>query len=243
MLQVRPELTWRDVQGIMAQTSQIVENDPRMNEDENFWTINGAGFHHSYLYGFGVIDATAAVRLAESFELFPEERVLWVKSLDDINVTIPDDSSKSAEFILTMPPETSGYFVESVVVKVFLDHPSRGDLELTLKSPQGTASVLHSGQHPENTHLNAGESWDFLTVRNWGEKPNGNWILNVSDKRAENVNEDCVDLPYAFFLPAQKGAPFGATVSCAGIERAASKQCVNGVQNDPNLETLVDSQG
>lgn len=60
MLQVNPDLTWRDVQGVLASTSQKVQpSDPS-------WSTNAAGFHHSYLYGFGVVDAGAAVKASKS---------------------------------------------------------------------------------------------------------------------------------------------------------------------------------
>jgi hypothetical protein len=45
MLQVNPNLGWRDVQAILSETSQ--QADPT----DSSWVINGGGLHHSYEYG------------------------------------------------------------------------------------------------------------------------------------------------------------------------------------------------
>ena len=52
MLELKPQLGWRDVQAILAVTSRKFDN-----EDDS-WTINAAGISHSYKYGFGIISAT-----------------------------------------------------------------------------------------------------------------------------------------------------------------------------------------
>ncbi|EOD26599.1 hypothetical protein EMIHUDRAFT_205709 [Emiliania huxleyi CCMP1516] len=62
MLEAAPQLTYRDVQGILAQTSYMT--DP----DDEGWTTNEAGYHHNAKYGFGMVDAQAAVEAAQSWE-------------------------------------------------------------------------------------------------------------------------------------------------------------------------------
>jgi kexin len=58
MLQANPLLGWRDVQGILAATTS--RNDPT----SSLWTTNAAGFIHNIKYGFGMVDAGAAVAAA-----------------------------------------------------------------------------------------------------------------------------------------------------------------------------------
>jgi subtilisin family serine protease len=66
MLEANPDLGWRDVQEILAYSAW--NSDP----GSDTWSINGAqnwnggGLHVSRDYGFGMIDARAAVRLAET---------------------------------------------------------------------------------------------------------------------------------------------------------------------------------
>ncbi|KAH8075748.1 serine-type endopeptidase [Aureococcus anophagefferens] len=56
LLEANPQLGWRDVQGILASTSQRVD----LASDDS-WTTNLAGVSHSYKYGFGLVDALAAL--------------------------------------------------------------------------------------------------------------------------------------------------------------------------------------
>jgi kexin len=61
MLQANPQLGWRDVHGILAATTS--RNDPT----SSLWTTNAAGFIHNIKYGFGMVDASAAVEAALSW--------------------------------------------------------------------------------------------------------------------------------------------------------------------------------
>lgn len=67
MLQANPNLGYRDAQQILALSARKV-NDPatqwRINNAKNW---NGGGMQVSHDYGFGMVDARAAVRLAESW--------------------------------------------------------------------------------------------------------------------------------------------------------------------------------
>ena len=58
MYDANPYLTWRDVQEILVQTSRM--NDP----SDSSWNTNGAGHDVSHKYGFGAVDAGAAVSMA-----------------------------------------------------------------------------------------------------------------------------------------------------------------------------------
>jgi subtilisin family serine protease len=64
MLEANPNLTTRDVEHILAKTSQ--RNDPNGTNTEGKpkWMQNKAGLLVSYEYGFGAIDAAAAVQAA-----------------------------------------------------------------------------------------------------------------------------------------------------------------------------------
>ncbi|WP_159731875.1 S8 family serine peptidase [Methylosinus sp. Ce-a6] len=75
MLQANPNLGYRDVQQILAYSAKKV-NDPTPTSTDpyNVWTTNragnwnGRGLHYSLDYGFGEVDARAAVRLAETWQ-------------------------------------------------------------------------------------------------------------------------------------------------------------------------------
>lgn len=188
ILQANPELFWRDVQGILALTSRQVEAN-----DTASWTINAAGFHHSYLYGFGLVDANASVTTAQNWVNFPPEIQLLAES-GAVDLKIPDFSTTgSTPATSTVTVNASSTFVtESVIVYLDLTHSSRGDVEVVLTSPSGTASILAPGQRPENSQTL--ERWKLMTVRNWGEPADGVWTLSLIDQSQGDLDV-CVDLP------------------------------------------------
>lgn len=68
MLEANPNLGYRDVQNILAYSARHV-NDPSTSWQGNgAENINGGGLNYSRDYGFGEVDAHAAVRLAETWQ-------------------------------------------------------------------------------------------------------------------------------------------------------------------------------
>jgi subtilisin-like proprotein convertase family protein len=185
MLEANEELSWRDVQGVLAKTSQ--KTDP----DNPSWSRNAAGFDHSILYGFGLVDANAAVNAAKTWESYSAEQNITTNS-GSVDIPIPEYREGQIPITSVVTVDASDTFItESVVVYVNLTHASRGDLNIVLTSPLGTESVLHPGQRPESTQ--GVERWQLMTVRNWGESPKGDWILSVVDESAGDVSE-CLDV-------------------------------------------------
>eukprot|EP00536_Pseudo-nitzschia_multiseries_P003878 jgi/Psemu1/147262/gw1.62.89.1 len=183
MLEARPELTWRDVQGILASTSQRVDDSKDVSA-----VINSAGYWVSNWYGFGIVDAQKAVLASQTWELLaPEEQAIGAS--EEVNQPVPNDGTEFVS-LLTIGSEYEGFVAESTVVLVNLQHYNRGDLKLTLVSPSGTESVLLAGRRPENTKLEGDERWKLMTVRNWGEDPTGEWQLKVQDVVTDDNNSD-----------------------------------------------------
>lgn len=187
VLEANPNLGWRDVQGILANTSQVLD----AIADDDTWVTNAAGFSHSNKYGFGVIDAAAAVAAAPTWENFGTERVLSAQS-GDVNIPI-DDSTNST---ITSSVTINGIMtVESVVAYVDLDSSSRGYLEIRITSPSGTESILTPGNSPENEQLPDNVRMKLMTLKNWGESSGGEWTLSITAARPGEDVSTCVDLP------------------------------------------------
>jgi subtilisin-like proprotein convertase family protein len=182
ILQANDNLTWRDVQGVLASTAQKIQ------PDDPSWVTNAAGFHHSYLYGFGLVDASAAVNAARTWANFNAE-LQFIGESGTVDVTIPDFPSDAVESKVSVSTSAT-LVVESVTVYLDLSSSSRGDLEITLVSPQGTSSILAPGERPENSQ--EVERWKLTTVRAWGETANGDWTLRIVDRREGDIST-CVD--------------------------------------------------
>ena len=74
---------------------------------------------------------------------------------------------------------TNTLLCEHVAVRVRTDHPLRGDVRLTLVSPQGTRSVLQR----YNADTNAGPvDWIYYSTHHFFESSAGTWTLAFSDE-------------------------------------------------------------
>lgn len=62
VLEANPDLTYRDVMYIVAETARI----PTLLETEG-WVINGAGYHVNDRFGFGVLDAGLMIAKAQQW--------------------------------------------------------------------------------------------------------------------------------------------------------------------------------
>lgn len=170
ILQSKPTLGWRDVQEILVRSATKVDStDPD-------WVNNGAGFHFNHKYGAGLINAQAAVTLAANWTNLGAEQSA-VSSQQSLSVAIPDNNATG--ITRTFNLAASNIRVERVLVKVNINHLSRGHLTATLTSPSGTVSRL------AEKHGDTGDNyanWTFSTVRCWGENSAGNWTLNIADR-------------------------------------------------------------
>jgi len=234
MLEANPNLTWRDVQEIVALTSKrVVDNNYGHNASA---MVNAAGYWHSDYYGFGIIQAHAAVSAAETWvPIGPEEVV--VGDSGTINLPIHNNSTTPSSSTIVISNKNNPnitdpnnlnktFLIENVEVLLDLQDFSRGFLEIILTSPQGTRSTLSPGYRPENTQLavTQGARWKMLTVRAWGERPEGNWTLTIQDVMPGEVTAHCVDRPWSI----SQGATLDP-VTCVFLEDIGA--CANGQLN------------
>jgi len=73
---------------------------------------------------------------------------------------------------------------EHVGLKVKSDHPRRGDLRITLVSPQGTRSIL---QRVNNDTAPGPDNWTYYSTHHFLESSAGRWTCYVSDERTGEV--------------------------------------------------------
>jgi kexin len=169
MIEANPDLTWRDIQRILATTAE--KNDPG-----NFgWTSNDVGYDINYHYGFGRINAQAAVALSAASTC--DYAVANVNGSSNPNEDIPDNDTTGVNDTINIIDNVIIEFVE--VYFTADDHTYWGDLEITLLSPDGTESVL------SEVHLSGAtpsyNNWRFGSVRHFGESSQGDWTLTVRD--------------------------------------------------------------
>jgi subtilisin-like proprotein convertase family protein len=169
MLQANPNITWRDVRLILAGTAK--KNDPTESE----WTTNGAGYHINHKYGFGRIDAYAAVNKAVTWKnVGPEMSIVASRSP---YLPIPDNDSTGVSDTIIIDKNISIEFLE--INFTAANHTYWGDLQIELTSPSGTKSIL--AENHNGNRINRYNNWIFGSVRQLGEYSNGTWKLTVKD--------------------------------------------------------------
>ncbi|MCC7486074.1 MAG: S8 family serine peptidase, partial [Burkholderiales bacterium] len=175
MLEANPDLGWRDVQEILAATA-IRTGAAGSWAYNHAASWNGGAMHVSHDFGFGLVDAMAAVRVAESWRVTSNsanEMVLENAAFPFL--AIPD--LQSVQSVLSLP---GGMRVERVEIDIVLAHTAIGDLRITLASPSGTESVIFNAPPTSQDDI----SFTFSTTRDRGEMSGGDWTLTVSDLAA-----------------------------------------------------------
>ncbi|MBW2142080.1 MAG: proprotein convertase P-domain-containing protein, partial [Deltaproteobacteria bacterium] len=103
---------------------------------------NGAGFHINHKFGFGRVNALAAVSAAHGkldSEQYASPPVGPVEATGIPALPIPDNDSTGVSDTITV---SDNVLVEFIEIFFTSDHRRWGDLEITLTSPEGTESVL-----------------------------------------------------------------------------------------------------
>ena len=97
-------------------------------------------YNYSHDYGFGAVDAGAAVELAKTWTLLPAQRTLEATS-GTIDLSIAEarsDGSAGAATTTSLTLDPFVQFIEYIEVRVTSDHPSSRDLQIELRSPSAT---------------------------------------------------------------------------------------------------------
>ena len=92
MLTANPALTWRDVQDALIHTC----SPPPLADDYNAWTPNGAGLRRSNMFGFGIVNASAAVRYVTSanWKHVPGPQRVWESAVVRPSLNVPDGTGQ-----------------------------------------------------------------------------------------------------------------------------------------------------
>ncbi len=176
MLEANPELGYRDVQEILALAAR--KTGTRNNfEDNAAGTYNGGGMHFSDEVGFGVVNATAAVRLAETWEKTQTADNLITTNIENNTSHV---LSSTGRYTTTVTTAKTVDHVEKVEVYLNISHGKTNELTVKLTSPSGTEAVLIA--RPDNGTNGAG-GLVFETTANtfWGESDAGEWSLEIRD--------------------------------------------------------------
>ena len=205
MLEANPNLSWRDVKHILAKSARQVDADiaalsiPAIKcincngyayvyyssisfTARDAWVTNAAGYKYHNWYGFGAVNAGAAVAMAQSYSYSLGS---WQKkgySQSNVNLSIPDITSNLTSLdpaSLTFSIDTiDSLTIEAVQLDLQITHSELKDLAVVLKSPANTRSVLLT---PFNIFDDVNFDSNLLSNAFYGESSTGDWTLEVYD--------------------------------------------------------------
>ncbi|KAJ1908805.1 pheromone processing endoprotease [Tieghemiomyces parasiticus] len=177
VLQVRPELTWRDLQHL------VLQNAVPFDLDHEGWQEVASGRLYNHLFGYGKMDAWKLVQAAKTFQ--PVNEQTWFEAdTVVVNQPIPHGAHGVASSLQVAQTDLDvSYFkrLEHVTVIVEIDHQNRGDVAVELRSPHGYVSYLATPRPLDRSKVGF-QQWTFMTVKHWDEDPVGQWTLKVIDE-------------------------------------------------------------
>ncbi|WP_199436886.1 S8 family peptidase [Vibrio owensii] len=196
-------LTARDVRALLAETASVTDKDhPGVqlefvnNQGElvsyeaiSPWQKNAAGVDFHTFYGFGAVNLDEAMKRARMTNNVLPAQIITPWASNTTEVSVPDASLVGGSSAIAV---TDDITVESVQVKLTLEHSRLPDLAIELISPSGTRSVL---QTPRNGLV--GQSLDpnvtgyenqlLLSNQFYGEDAKGEWTLRAIDTNGDEV--------------------------------------------------------
>jgi len=194
MLQANPRLSYRDAKYILATTARQIDAGQAEVRDANGtviapgWIANAAGRRFSNWYGFGLVDATAAVTVASGFKPLPALRDSgWQRAALAAPVAIGNAAAPARASVRIGNGVRN---IEAVQIGLATDYGHAGTWEeeggaaaspllVTLTSPAGTRAFVlpaHAG------YGGAVMTIPFTAVNAFlDEAGDGDWTVAVSD--------------------------------------------------------------
>jgi subtilisin family serine protease len=198
ILGANPQLTWRDVKYILAKTARKIDasNEVRGKvvvnnvEVETDWIENSAGFNFHNAYGFGAVDAAAAVKLALQFKDSPRQVGDFIKYPELDSGDIEHSLKPKTQFTETIRSDYEGR-IEAVRIDIDIAYDYISDISIALVSPSGTRSVLVSPFNGIKSIGFFGDLFNDLFIDNPEIQRNPNWLqLSINALYGENMKGD-----------------------------------------------------
>ncbi|TLU81829.1 MAG: hypothetical protein FDX21_09650 [Chlorobium sp.] len=191
MLSANKSLGWRDVQNILAYSSLgagSLYGGAKTNENLS-WKWNGAdnwnggGLHYSEDYGYGIVNAFNAVRMAEVWSImYPTAATSLTEAVATTGtITFP------AKTIADLATSTFTFNVSEIVslehvdLTINLTHSNFTNLRISLISPEGTTMSLYNGSTGNASTSDYGLTYTFGIDGLRGESSLGDWKLLIRD--------------------------------------------------------------
>ncbi|KAF2196407.1 hypothetical protein GQ43DRAFT_445138 [Delitschia confertaspora ATCC 74209] len=177
VLQVRPDLSWRDIQWLTVMTA-VPFGAP------GDWEKTSLGRSFSHQFGYGKLNAGAIVEAAKTWKNVKPQAWFWSPWMH-VRKEIPQgDQGLASVFEVTekMLQDANFERVEHITLTMNVEHTRRGDLSVELISPDKYTSYLSTARKDDD-YAAGYVDWTFMSVAHWGEKGVGKWTVIVKDTK------------------------------------------------------------
>jgi len=207
-LEANRKLTWRDMQHLTVLTSK--RNSLFDSKGRFHWTMNGVGLEFNHLFGFGVLDAGAMVALAKQWKTVPARYHCEAGSTDGTIREIPQGKSLflTIETTSCAGTDTEVNYLEHVQAVITVNATRRGDVELFMRSPMGTRSMILSSRPNDEDSHDGFTKWPFMSTHPWAEYPRGKWSLEVRFANQEQRRNRGFLKEWTLMLHGTRDAPY-----------------------------------
>lgn len=188
VLQIRPDLTWRDMQYLVMQTALPFDLE------NGEWQTTSIGKKFSHTFGYGKIDTNATIEVAKTFKNVKPQAYFFSPWIH-VNQDIPQGNeglAVSFEVTQDMLNNANLERLEHVTVTMNVKHGRRGDLSVELISPDKIVSHLAATRRLDAS-TEGYNDWTFMSVVHWGEKGVGTWTVVLKDTVVNENNGTFVD--------------------------------------------------
>ncbi|MES0490454.1 MAG: S8 family serine peptidase [Leptospirales bacterium] len=186
MLEVNPNLGWRDVKIILAESAR--QND-RLHT--GWKTTNGKKisdgtyFQFSHEYGFGVVDAQKAVQLSRHWQNVP---ALVTTTFEALRHTSHSFHTKTHDTLVIAKSNIK--YIEFIEIETKWESNESGTLAIEIESPSGTIAKLtelHSClKDLRKVKCQTPPLWRFGSSATLGENPEGTWKLRLHSTKDQH---------------------------------------------------------
>ncbi|KAH8197096.1 hypothetical protein TruAng_008735 [Truncatella angustata] len=187
-LEIRPDLSWRDMNYIAIESAVPIDLDTEEWQD----TTLGKKFSHTF--GYGKVDSWKLVEAAKTWKnVKPQSWFFspWIhirKEIPQGNTGLTSTFEVTADMLKGANLEN----VEHVTVTMNIEHARRGDLSVDLISPDGVTSHIATSRKLDSS-AEGYNDWTFMSVAHWGERGVGTWTVIVRDTKVDSNNGTFVD--------------------------------------------------
>ena len=193
--EANPRLTWRDIKLILASSAKRVEPDQsHWREGGRKYENRSERYSHNVNFGFGLVDAEAAVHLARRWTKLPPFGETTAESTERVPL------SSGAVFESKINVSTDLDFVEWVLVETALDVARFRSFSFELESPSGVVTNLSGGSLTiiidfefNVLDFHAGGMEDTVglaSAAHLGVNPVGDWTLRIFKSVDAEVDGD-----------------------------------------------------